>query len=183
MGIQYAVYSVFTTIVFLFLVLITVLIFGFRASLKWIALMLPVFVLFQLYDRNTAFRFPVKSYLFPDRSFECGYGDELPEVTVPLPRRTFLLGKQNVCAPYYFTYSKEQEFKKTYEKALLQLKEEGKILDYQAVARDEQESSVTGFTLKWNTGLSMEIELVRYPVSDGRQLLIHYPGREETKIR
>ena len=133
-----------------------------RAAVVVLIASIPVLILTQCYFWNAEFHRYVKSYAFPSRAFTCKYVEEWHGLSVPLPARTVLLGRENACSPFYLTYAEVNKFEAFYRRELERLKDEGKIRAYENAERaDEYGSQYTEYTAELTSGSKIHIAYKR----------------------
>lgn len=64
--------------------------------------------------------------------------EELRGLSIPLPRRTVFLGREDACSPFYLTYVDGDQFKAFYGKELAVLKKRGEAADYRYDERKDR---------------------------------------------
>ncbi|CAM3953020.1 hypothetical protein COLU111180_16350 [Cohnella lubricantis] len=134
----YIPYTFFMVLGLIVLVAALLLIKRRRAARYILIAALPVLLLIQCYFWNAEFNLYAKSYLFASRSYQCEYADEQSGLSIPLPRRTVILGREDGCSPFYFTYVDASQFKSFYDKELARLKEGGDIVNYRCDEREDR---------------------------------------------
>lgn len=120
---------------------------------KYLVCSIPIFLLFQVYFWNLDFNDYVKSYLFSEKSYQCEETAVGADIAIPLPNRTVLQGKQDVCSPFYTTYIKENDFIEFYQGELFSMKKRGEVKDYKYV----EQTNYKGFEIELGTGAKIYI--------------------------
>lgn len=122
----------------------------------------PLVVLYGFYFWNAEFNNYVKSYFFSSKFYECDYTAELTHISIPLPNRTVLKGKEDACSPFYLTYANEKTFTDFYEEELKKMKNREVIKTFHTVEQ--------GFMIELISGSTIDIFL-----NEGnRSMLIDY---------
>lgn len=139
---------------------------------QFLTITLPIFILILLYFWNLDFNNYIKSYLFSSHAYECEYSEELEELSIPLPNRTVLKGREDFCSPFYITYVDDQDFIDFYQVELKKLKSSGQIEEYKylEVEVEEEKLSTKGYIIELSSG--SEIEIVIYQYEDNNEWFI-----------
>lgn len=174
-NVLYIPYTFLMIIGLIILVSVIMLKKGKRAAGNFLIISIPVLILFQFYFWNVEFNGYMKSYLFPNKVFECEYEEELEHLSIPLPERTILQGKENFCSPFYSTYVNVNEFKSFYQEELMTLKSKGKIQSYHYIERkDNYWSENKGFVVGLPSGSKIDIFIRRREGSGLFSISLHY---------
>ena len=161
-NILYIPYTIFMIIGLIILLVVIKIKKGNKATINYLIILLPVFVLFQFYFWNLEFNDYVKSYLFPSKVFECKYEEELKNIPIPLPDRTVFKGKENICSPIYLSYVKDNDFKSFYQEELMTLRDKGKIHSFSYIERkDSYRTESKGFEVDLKSGSKIEVFIHR----------------------
>ncbi|MFC4102610.1 hypothetical protein [Paenibacillus xanthanilyticus] len=150
-NILYYVYSGFLLVAWMVILAIVGKMKGFAAIPKALLLTTPLVVLGGFYYWNWDFNSYVKSYLFSNKVYTCDDSEELSHLSIPLPSRTVLKGKEDGCSPFYSTYANEKAFTAFYEEALAEMKSRKDIQAFHAVEQ--------GFLLELRSGSIIDISL------------------------
>ncbi|WP_256759853.1 hypothetical protein [Cohnella sp. WQ 127256] len=154
----YIPYTFFMIIGLIILVVAIKLIKGNKATKKILIISIPILILFQFYFWNIEFNHYVKSYLFPNKTFECEYLEEFGDISIPLPERTVFTGKKDSCSPNYLTYVNVNGFKSFYQKELNTMKDKGKIQKYRYVERkDDFWTENKGYVVELPSGSKIDV--------------------------
>ncbi|MFN7249828.1 MAG: hypothetical protein ACK4M9_03465 [Anaerobacillus sp.] len=124
-----------------------------RSLNKYLIVSIPIFVLIQFYFWNLDFNYYVKSYLFPDNSYECDYYSEDGDIIIPLPKRTVFQGKQDVCSPFFLTYVNQDYFLEFYQNEVIAMKINGEVQNYKFVEKKNSK----GFEIELPNGFEVYI--------------------------
>ncbi len=124
-----------------------------RITYKFLVVSILIFVLFQFYFWNLDFNNYVKSYLFSDKSYECGYYSDDGDVLIPLPKRTVYKGKQDACSPFYSTYINEDYFLEFYQDEISSMKNKREVQNYKYVEKKNKK----GFEIELSSGFRVDI--------------------------
>jgi len=143
---------------------------GSGATKKFFMVAIPIFILIQLYFWNLDFNKYMKSYLFPSTTYECEYKEELKNLSISLPKRTVLIGRQDVCSSIYSTYVNNGCFKDFYNNELSKLKNKGEIESYRYFKETEDDKN--GFLVELTSGSIIEIGMYRHKVTNEWTILI-----------
>ncbi|HYK72350.1 MAG TPA: hypothetical protein VEV44_04315 [Pseudoneobacillus sp.] len=159
-------YIAYTFFLIGFIVIALILLFKWKKQLIKIYLFIsiPIVFLFLCYFWNLEFNDYVKSYVFTSTSFECDDGsDRKGSTTIPLPKRTVLHGKQDVCSPFYSTYISDAYFLDFYQGELNTMKNEGEIQNYSYFAQ----KNLKGFNIDLSSGNQVDIFIHRIDQNKG----------------
>ncbi|WLD93768.1 hypothetical protein [Alkalihalobacillus sp. AL-G] len=142
---------------------------------KFLAISLPMVMIVQFYFWNVDFNRYVKSYLFSSKVFKFEHQQELKGISIPLPNRTVLLGKEDGCSPYYITYVEDKEFISFYMEELERLEKRAGIDNYSFLERNEEK----GFTVELPSNSKIDIMIHRKDSEDNWLLSIYYNSKRE----
>ncbi|MGD8190643.1 hypothetical protein ACQCN2_11750 [Brevibacillus ginsengisoli] len=161
-NILYMFYSVFITVSMIILS-VTIRVKKGSSSLKsFIILSLPILLFIQVYFWNSKFNDFTKSLLFPSKVYECGYVEDLKNISIPLPKRTVFHGKEDACSSRYSTYINDHEFTHFYENELNKLTNKKEIKNYSYVEKNDgfwvEEK---GYSINLLSGSKLEIFIHR----------------------
>lgn len=142
---------------------------------QFLTITIPVCILILLYFWNLDFNNYIKSYLFSSHAYECEYSKELEELSIPLPERTVLKGRDDFCSPFYITYADDNDFIALYQVELKKLKSSGEIEEYTYMEIDEDYWSVKkGFVIELSSGSEIESFIYQYEDSNEWYISVDY---------
>jgi energy-coupling factor transporter transmembrane protein EcfT len=126
-SLSYLLFSIIILIVIL-ITLVIGFIIGWKKVSKFLAIIIPISILFLIYFWSQSTNNLVNSFISAEKVYECNsLGDTLE---IKLPKRTVLNGKSDVCNFSYRTYVNEDTFIDFFNKELNELKERQLIKDY-----------------------------------------------------
>ena len=154
--IPYTIFIVLSIIVFTF---ILYRIKGSTPTKRFLSVVLPLFLLIQIYFWNLGFNNLIKSYFFPDVTYQCDFDEELHSFSIRLPERTFLKSKEDGCSNFYTTYIDVHKFRSFYMQELQRLKNNGDVESYHYF--EEQENG----TLKYGYAVDLSSSMTKLDIS------------------
>jgi len=159
-------YIPYTTAMIAGFMVIGVIFFIKKKTKLFLAVTLPIFAVVQFYFWNHEFNTFAKSYLFPSKEFVCEeYGAEMKKLSIPLPKRTVLRGKEDACSPFYSTYVSERYFVNFYKSEFAKMQTSGEVL----ASRYVQTRAKKGFEVEASSG--NKVVILYEAVDNSRGLL------------
>ncbi|ANE46206.1 hypothetical protein SY83_07900 [Paenibacillus swuensis] len=170
-NVLYIPYSIIMILVVIMLIVFTSLTKRTKTTKYIIAISLPILIVFQFYFWNLEFNDFAKSFVFPSKEFRCEYEHELKDLSIPLPERTVLKGREDVCSPFYSTFVNEDEFRSFYQEELLTMKNKGEIVKYKYLERNDVDGDGNkGFLVELASG--SKVDIVIHKREDSNKWLI-----------
>ena len=167
-------YIPYTIFIVLSIIVLKITLYKFKGSTptkKFLSVVLPLFLLIQIYFWNLGFNDLVKSYFFPDDTYQCGFSEEIQSFSLGLPERTVLKSKEDGCSNFYITYIDVQKFRSFYMQELQRLKNNGAIESYHYFEVQDNGTLKYGYAVEFSSSMT-KLDIFFYTKDDHGTLFI-----------
>lgn len=170
-NILYIPYTIFLALSIIVLTFILYRIKGSTPTKRFLSVVLPLFLFIQIYFWNLDFNNLIKSYFFPDDTYQCDFGEELQSFSIRLPERTFLKSKEDGCSNFYTTYIDVQKYRSFYKQELVRLENKGDVESYHYFEVQDNGTLKHGYAVELSSSKT-KLDIFFYRVEDHGRLFI-----------
>lgn len=170
-NILYIPYTIFIVLSIIVLTFILYRIKGSTPTKRFLSVVLPLFLLIQIYFWNLGFNHLIKSYLFPNDTYHCGYGEDIQSFSIRLPERSVFKFKEDGCSNFYTTYIDDHKFRSFYKQELDRLENKGDVESYNYFEVQDNGTLKYGYAVELSSSKTT-LDIFFYRVDDHGTLFI-----------